>query len=58
MVNQGLQFGSLRGEQRPALDMLHVYRNMLVQKIATDRNPSVTMMNLVEELLAPDDVRA
>jgi hypothetical protein len=32
--------------------------NLLVQKIATDRNPSVTMMNLVEELLAPDDVPA
>jgi muconolactone delta-isomerase len=25
-------------------------------KIASDRNPPVTMMNLVEELLAPDDV--
>jgi hypothetical protein len=32
--------------------------NLLVQKIASDRNPSVTMMNLVEELLAPDDVPA
>jgi len=32
--------------------------NMLVQKIASDRHPSVTMMNLVEELLAPDDVPA
>jgi hypothetical protein len=26
--------------------------------IASDRNPSVTMMNMVEELLAPDDVSA
>jgi hypothetical protein len=32
--------------------------NFLVQKIASDRHPSVTMMNLVEELLAPDDVPA
>ena len=32
--------------------------NLLLQKIASDRNPSVTMMNLVEELLAPDDVPA
>jgi hypothetical protein len=32
--------------------------NLLVEKIASDRNPSVTMMNLVEELLAPDDVPA
>jgi hypothetical protein len=32
--------------------------NLLVQKIASDRNPSITMMNLVEELLAPDDVPA
>jgi hypothetical protein len=32
--------------------------NLLVEKIASDRNPFVTMMNLVEELLAPDDVPA
>jgi hypothetical protein len=32
--------------------------NLLVEKIASDHNPSVTMMNLVEELLAPDDVPA
>jgi hypothetical protein len=32
--------------------------NLLVENIASDRNPSVTMMNLVEELLAPDDVPA
>jgi len=30
--------------------------NLLVENIASDRNPSVTRMNLVEELLAPDDV--
>jgi hypothetical protein len=30
----------------------------LLAGIASDRNPSVTMMNLVEELLAPDDVPA
>jgi hypothetical protein len=32
--------------------------DMLLQKIASDRNPSITHMNLVEELLAPDDVPA
>ena len=32
--------------------------NLLVEKIASDRNPSITMMNLVEELLTPDDVPA
>jgi hypothetical protein len=32
--------------------------NLLVEKIASDRNPSVTMMNLVEDLLAPDDIPA
>jgi hypothetical protein len=32
--------------------------DLLLQKIASDRNLSVTMMNLVEELLAPDDVPA
>jgi hypothetical protein len=32
--------------------------NLLLEQIASDRNPSVTMMNMVEELLAPDDVPA
>jgi hypothetical protein len=32
--------------------------DMLLQKIASDRNPSITHMNLVEELLAPDDLPA
>jgi hypothetical protein len=32
--------------------------DLLLEKIASDRNPSVTMMNMVEELLAPDDVPA
>jgi hypothetical protein len=30
--------------------------DLLLEKIASDRNPSVTMMNMVEELLAPADV--
>jgi hypothetical protein len=32
--------------------------NLLLEKIASDRNPSATMMNMVEELLTPDDVPA
>ena len=32
--------------------------DLLLEKIASDRNPSVTMMNMVEELLAPDGVPA
>ena len=32
--------------------------DLLLEKIASDRNPSITMMNLVEELLAPDDIPA
>jgi hypothetical protein len=32
--------------------------DMLIERIASDRNPSVTMMNLVEQLLEPDDVPA
>jgi hypothetical protein len=32
--------------------------DLLIEKIASDRNPSVTMMNIVEQLLAPDDVPA
>jgi len=32
--------------------------DLLLEKIASDRNPSVTMMNMVEELLAPDDIPA
>jgi len=31
---------------------------LLEKKIASDRNPSVTMMKMVEELLTPDDVPA
>jgi hypothetical protein len=40
------------------LDIRGELVNLLVEKIASDRNPSITMMNLVEELLAPDDVPA
>ena len=36
-----------------AVDVRGEVVNMLLEKIATDRHPSVTMMNLVEELLAP-----
>jgi hypothetical protein len=32
--------------------------NLLIQRIASERNPSVTMMKLVEHLLAPEDVPA
>jgi len=32
--------------------------DLLLEKIASDRNPSATMMNMVEELLTPDDVPA
>ena len=32
--------------------------NLLLEKIASDRNPSVTMMKMVEKLLTPDDVPA
>ena len=32
--------------------------NLLLEKIASDRNPSATMMNMVEKLLTPDDVPA
>ena len=40
------------------LDIRGELVNLLVEKIASDRNPSITMMNLVEELLAPHDVPA
>ena len=43
---------------RKDLDIRGELVNLLVEKIASDRNPSITMMNLVEELLAPDDVPA
>ena len=32
--------------------------NLLLEQSASDRNPSVTKMNMVEELLTPDDVPA
>lgn len=31
---------------------------VLMTKIANDRNPSVTMMDMAEELLAPDEMGA
>ena len=40
------------------LDVRGEVVDLLLEKIASDRNPSVTMMNMVEELLAPDDVPA
>lgn len=30
--------------------------DMLLERIATERNPSISMMDLVEQLLAPDEV--
>jgi hypothetical protein len=41
-----------------AVDVRGDVVDLLLQKIASDRFPSLTMMNLVEELLAPDDVPA
>ena len=40
------------------LDVRREVVDMLVQKIAMDRNPSIAMMNFVEELLTPDDFPA
>ena len=40
------------------LDVRGEVVNLLINKIASDRNPSITMMNTVEEMLAPDDVPA
>jgi hypothetical protein len=40
------------------IDIRGALIDLLLQKIASDGNPSVTMMNLVEELLAPDDIPA
>ena len=40
------------------LDVRGEVVDLLLEKIASERNPSVTMMNMVEELLAPDDVPA
>jgi hypothetical protein len=40
------------------LDVRGEVVDLLLEKIASDRNPSVTMMNMVEDLLAPDDVPA
>ena len=32
--------------------------DLLLQKVATDRHPSSTMMNFIEELITPDEVSA
>jgi hypothetical protein len=43
---------------REEVDVRGEVVDFLIEKIASDRNPSVTMMNLVEALLAPDEVPA
>jgi hypothetical protein len=43
---------------RNDIDIRREIVDLLVEKIASDRSPSITHMNLVEELLAPDDVPA
>jgi hypothetical protein len=43
---------------RNEIDIRREIVNMLVEKIAGDRNPSITQMDLVEQLLTPDDVPA
>jgi hypothetical protein len=43
---------------RKGVDVRGEVVDLLLEKIASDRNPSVTMMNMVEEPLAPDDVPA
>ena len=40
------------------LDVRGEVVDLLLEKIASDRNPSVTMMNMVEELVTPVDVLA
>ena len=43
---------------REEVDVRGEVVDFLIEKIASDSNPSVTMMNLVEALLAPDEVPA
>ena len=38
------------------IDIRGELANLLLERIASDRRPSVAMMNLVEQLLAPDAV--
>ena len=46
------------GSSGKGIDVRGEVVNLLLEQIALDRNPSVTMMNMVEELLTPDDVPA
>jgi hypothetical protein len=46
------------GSNGDGIDLRHEVVNLLLQKIASDRHPSITMMNFVEELLGPDEVPA
>jgi hypothetical protein len=46
------------GSSGKGIDVRGEVVNLLLEQIASDRNPSATMMNMVEELLAPDDVPA
>jgi hypothetical protein len=52
------RFTAHRRSNGKGVDVRHEVVNLLVEKIASDRHSSVPMMNLVEELLAPDDVPA
>lgn len=37
-------------------DLREEMLDMLLQKVASDRYPSYTMLNMIEELLTPEDV--
>jgi hypothetical protein len=43
-------------ESRTAMDAREMLLEALLDKVATDRYPSVTMLDLIESLLRPDEV--
>ncbi|GAB7005948.1 hypothetical protein JCM18899A_34210 [Nocardioides sp. AN3] len=45
-----------RGHERSAADVRHDMVRLLIEKVRRDPYPSGTMMDLIEEMLAPEDV--
>ncbi|MDH2415870.1 hypothetical protein [Nocardioides sp. CER19] len=47
-----------RDQQNGDMDVHHELVTLLIEKVRRDPYPSTTMMDLIEEILAPEDVPA
>ena len=59
-ARQGSSRQRRQGQRSPSqgdqLDVRQAVLRMLIEKIASERHPSVAQMNMVQELLTPDEV--